>query len=293
VELFESKVDSILAFARWLFAVSPGALVRLDRVYEGWSRALLGADFWRNADVCRGELGWSLTGSARGACSVALRHARVLALPPGDLYKDAFLAAESVGTGWAVASLAVLRNCGISDWRVLGDNLSYDGYARHVSSKAVEACTPPWQAGILRHSSQVPYSLLQSAPSDILSRIRGAGLTWSTQVGIYGWSRLRAGLTSLRCIGGKYTRARFAQCIFCAQTVRNGHVHTLACCQRWTSLREAFVALAPAGVDSLAGGLCKAILTAVPESRPSFAAAVELCDAVDRAASVFWSRAGR
>ena len=95
--------------------------------------------------------------SARAACSVALRHARVLALPSGDLYKDAFLAAESLGTGWAAAGAALLRTFAISDWREIGGELCYDAYARHVKSKAAVACIPQWQAGILRDSAQVPY----------------------------------------------------------------------------------------------------------------------------------------
>ena len=166
-------------------------------------------------------------------------------------------------------------------------------YTRHVRNRTAAACLPQRQVGIQKHSAQVPYALLVAGPSEVLRSIRSADLPWSIQVGVYGWSRMRAGLTDLRAIGGRHTRARFAQCIFCESTVRNGHVHTLACCEHWASFRAEFVALAPPGTDSLAGGLCKAILTVSPENPPSFAAAVSLCDSVDKAASSFWSWSNR
>ena len=41
LELFESKVDGALKYARWLLATQQGALDKLDVIYMAWARALL------------------------------------------------------------------------------------------------------------------------------------------------------------------------------------------------------------------------------------------------------------
>ena len=82
--IFEAKVESILNCNRWLFATAPGASQTLDDTLEHWARSLLGAPVWRNGGVSCCEVGWLLTGSARAVRSVALRRARLWALPLDD-----------------------------------------------------------------------------------------------------------------------------------------------------------------------------------------------------------------
>lgn len=84
LELFESKVDAVLNKGRWLYTLAPAAQCRLDNALDNWARLLLGADWWCNGAVCRSELGWLLSGMARGVKCVALRRARLYNLPPSD-----------------------------------------------------------------------------------------------------------------------------------------------------------------------------------------------------------------
>ena len=59
----------------------------MDGYFERWAKDLLGADAWRNAAVATCEVGWSLTGAARGVREVALRRARLWLLPLDDPYR--------------------------------------------------------------------------------------------------------------------------------------------------------------------------------------------------------------
>jgi hypothetical protein len=288
VRLFEGKVDSILEYSRWLCATSHGAMQRYDEAADLWARTLLGADSWRNAAVCAGELGWRLTGAARAACSIAARQARIISLCNGVLYKDIFTAAEQAGVGWAEAARHVLLSFGIDDWRSLPVDATYEHYMAHTRAQAASACLPSWRAKVEKHTAQVPYNLLQQVPSEALSHPDLAALPWSTQIAVRGWCRIRAGLPRLRALDGRRSEAKFQQCIFCNQRLRNATVHVVARCPHWLDLRNAFLVNEPVGSNVLAGRLCLAVLNCHPGSL-QFLAAAELCDAIDRGASLFWS----
>ena len=107
--LFDSKVDSILDFGRWLTALSPGAAVLLDEAQANWARSLLGAEHWRNGGVCCSELGWGVSGAARGVRSVALRRARILSRSESDWYRQFFVYCADRQLGWSRASRLLLE----------------------------------------------------------------------------------------------------------------------------------------------------------------------------------------
>ena len=73
LHVFVLKVEAKMRFGRWLWGCDAEVLALMDQVYNNWARQLLGADVWRNPDVCRGELGWSLSGRARVVLDVATK----------------------------------------------------------------------------------------------------------------------------------------------------------------------------------------------------------------------------
>ena len=82
-----------------------------------------------------------------------MRRARVLALPVGDLYREAFQSAEALGTGWAAASKRAMDCYDIPDWRDLPDELDYGEYGALVRGRASVACLPAWSAAVSRLSN--------------------------------------------------------------------------------------------------------------------------------------------
>ena len=92
--LFESKVYSALNKGMWLYALAPSTPELLNKAFDRWALLLLGGDWWRNAALCRSELSWALSGEAPAVKCVALRRARLHALPDEDWYKSYFLACQ-------------------------------------------------------------------------------------------------------------------------------------------------------------------------------------------------------
>ena len=291
VALVEAKVDSLVACSRWLYAVGPGALDRLNDARESWSRLLLGADSWRNGTVCTSELGWDISGRGLGVIAVALRRKRMWTLPGDDLYRIVFCLADAGDVGWAAASKRLLEEWGIADSRHCA-NMSYDGYKSHVKQRVRAAEAPMWLAAVERHGAQVPYPVFQRKPSDAVNAVRllcsgPTPLDWDVQVGLRSWCRLRAGLLRLRARGGKRSDAKYQDCIFCGRCIRNATKHALAECAYWATWREAITAARPSFASLGADAFTKAVLECQPSSS-AFPHIVRLADAIDRAAGSFW-----
>ena len=107
-ELFESKVDGILAFGRWLFILCPDAPAILDECYNRWANLFLGTDFWRNPGTCSSELGWTFSGFGRVVVSVAMRRAKLSCVLESDWHASFFSLASEVDGSWAVKSSCLL-----------------------------------------------------------------------------------------------------------------------------------------------------------------------------------------
>ena len=102
LQLFPAKVDSVLAFGRWLFCTHPGALHGLNNLDERWAREIVGAPLWTRGAVLRSELGWVMSGAARGILDVARRRAKLWLRNNDDIYRAIFVkAAHHGGSTWA------------------------------------------------------------------------------------------------------------------------------------------------------------------------------------------------
>ena len=117
-ELFDTKVDSILDFGRWLFIMVPGAQELLDEFYDRASRLLLGADFWRNPGTCSSELAWQTSGYGRVVRSVALRRAKLWQTCESNWHALFFRMSACVDGSWSKTSEAILGKYSIMDWLV-------------------------------------------------------------------------------------------------------------------------------------------------------------------------------
>ena len=218
---------------------------------------------------------------------MALCRARVWALDGNDLYKEAFLTAARLNVGWAEASRALLVQWGLQDWPDT-PALDYDDYKRYICQAVADRFLPSWRGAVARHTAQVPYSLIQGHPSDVLGRIGALELPWRTQISVRGWIRLRAGLVCLRHRNGRRSTARYQMCIGCNCTVRNATSHAIARCQCWSELREAIFAMWPGAQRMLVGQFTLAVLKCPPESL-AFPSEVALAQSMDCMATRFWS----
>ena len=108
IQVFESKVDSMLVLSRWLWITLPDAKERLNRCYEGWAKLLLGSDFWRNGAVACSEAGCSLSGEARLVRDTAMRHARQLRGDLPDFYASLYMQVYDIPEGWPNGSKKLL-----------------------------------------------------------------------------------------------------------------------------------------------------------------------------------------
>ena len=287
VDLFESKVDSLLDFGRWLFTLSASACLGVNTAQSSWARALLGAESWRNAAVCERELGWLLSGFARGVRSVALRRARALSLDSLDWYRSSFGTYASLNIGWAAASLLLLEKWGIPDWPDVAEAcVDYGSYSARVLSCLSVRCATHWEASASTHGAQVPYLVFQASPSSVLHAVKALSLPWEVLLCVRSWCRLRAGLVYLRSLHGRRSAARHQQCIFCGRGVRNATVHAIGVCPRWCDARSTFVEAA--GLEAASpDALCMALLGCTPGS-PAFIPALFLADGLDGAATNYW-----
>ena len=256
-----------------------------------WARQLLGAEAWRNEAVCESELGWCLSGAARGVRSVALRRARVLCSDSNDWYRSFFIACSHLCIGWAGSSSELLRRWGVPDWpKVCDVCVDYGSYSDRVTSSLHAHCAGAWKVRADTHGAQIPYCAFQCTPSTVLMDIKHLQLSFDALLCVRAWCRLRAGLICMRALHKRRSTARYQQCIFCGRGVRNATVHAVAVCPRWCRLRSDFVNVAALGANCSADVLCLEVLRC-PPSHAALCEAVYLADALDQAATRYWKDA--
>lgn len=230
VQLFETKVDSILFFGRWLW-MDDLEMQNLESTFNRWAKTLLGGDPWRNDSVATGEMGWSLSGSARVVLDVALRKARVLQLDEGDYYKLITTITVEGTNSWSNCSSKLLYSWGVAEWtHHLATHQVYGRYKEYVKCRLAEACKPKWAAMAAAHKAEIPYLSIQDGPSSALVQIRTLPFPWRIQTSIRSWCRARAGYIAYRDGDGHYSRAKLQICISCDRMVSHGCVHTFGHC---------------------------------------------------------------
>jgi len=286
LELFESKVDGVLNKGRWLYTLAPMAKPRLDNALEHWARLLLGADWWCNGAVCRSELGWTLSGMARGVKCVALRRARLHNLPASDWYLSYFNACKSLSCGWAAASEQLLSAWQVQDWNVFRETgRSYDAYKASLFAQLGNACLEEWGASASGHGAQIPYNVFQPRPSIAMHRIRTMELCWGRQLMVRSWCRIRAGLVCHRHLDGQRSRAKFQHCIYCDARIRNAMKHTLAVCPRWEAMRAPLLS----GLSVMSPDAFSSSILGLQPGEVLFENMLRFCQALDTAAHDFWA----
>jgi len=239
-ELFETKINSILDFGRWLFILIPDARSLLGEFYDRSARLLLGADFWRNAGTCASELGWQLSGFQRVVKCVAMRRAKLWCMADTNWHATFFRMAAGTPGSWASVSADALAAHAIMDWPSwVGPGRTTDDYSCYVVQTLSQSFKYTWDSVVAKHRAHIPYYLSESHPGAGIRRWRGVDLTTKAQLSLRSWCRMRCGLLVLSHIGGKESDARHQYCIFCHECTRNASVHCLSLCQKWAARRSA------------------------------------------------------
>ena len=281
--VFEAKVDATL-FCRWLW-ILPEAPAIINGAYERWARLLLGGDAWRNAAVATSEVGWRISGQARIVQVVALRRARLFALPEEDFYRRAFIRAAGGGrTTWASKSKALLEEWVLLDWPEWSRSSgSYEQYKSYVILHLEGQCLAMWKPVAERHRSKIPYLTFQAGPSDILESVRQSNAAWEPMVAMRGWCRARAGY--IEVIRPGHRRGERV-CIFCGCLVRYAMAHITGQCVPWSPQRCQVLASMVSPAPNTLYLIARAVLGCSPEE-PHFQQAVLFMDGVDQAAAAY------
>ncbi len=216
-DLFETKVDSLLAMGRWLFCMVDDAQVIIDGYYEGWARLFLGADPWRNAATCMSKVGWKLSGFARVVRAVALRRASLWLAGTSDWHASFFFTCGTLTGSWSSCSASLLRQWSVADWpEWQGVPKTYQKYKCYVNDVLAHACFPSWQARVQLHRSYIPYGCFDPAPGLVVERCRREHLPHDVNMQLRSWLRLRCGLLVLSHREGRRSAARYQSCTGCA-----------------------------------------------------------------------------
>ena len=293
IEIFESKVDGLLAYGRWLTgACVDEAPLQYDTYYARWALRLLGAPPWRRAAIAQSELGWGLTGFARAVRDVALKLARLQRQSELDVYASSARDAADVSGSWYARANDILVRLGLPQpvLTCASSDAEYHGYKCQVTTSLKLISVKSHEASIALSSATLPYQYLQAeCPSQILAECRTVTLGWQAQIAVRSWIRLRAGYIELASRGESRSAARIRTCIFCSGPSRNSVVHVLGRCGHWVGKRASFLRAAGFSADAQAEKIAVAILTQRP-SEEGFEPAVMLCAEVDRVAADFWAR---
>ena len=288
VNIFGGKVEGVFEGCRWILLMEQNAEIRLTSLYEGWARALLGADVWRNAAVAQGELGWHIPPYAKLVRAAALRLARLQSLPEDDLYRFVSDYAGRVSErSWTFTCRKTLREWGIPEFSDTGPGIHLSAYKDQVTAIVAARCLPSRQAQCTRHVAPIPYLDLTPTHSRVLDLVAASQLQWHVTIAVRSWCRMRAGLI---CVGhrhGNRSSARLQNCVFCDAMVRNPLKHVLGVCPIWSRQRQGFSSHCP-GADVSADVITLAVLRAVPPS-DGFSCAALWADEIDRAASTAWA----
>ena len=246
VSIFEVKVDAIMDHGRWLYVTGDNAKAHLDAMYATWAKALLGAPVWRNDGVSQLELGWRLTGYLRGVRAMVLRSARILLLPPGDLYRSVYECAREAPQSWHAKARAIMAVYNLPDFEsAQKEGKSYAQYKTIITEQLYAHGTNELNSLAGAHRAVIPYNEFQVGPSAALKEINMLQLSWRTLLETRAWCRLRVGLLDL---------AHRGRCLFCGAGVRNPVVHVLGVCKRWVSFRVAL------GYDTTPDAFTKEVL---------------------------------
>ena len=284
LDLFDSKVDNLLAFGRWIFCMVPDAKLRINGQVALWAKALLGGAPFRNTAVAMNELGWHLSGFDRAVLAVAARRAKLWTLPAGNLYGDTFKWAASSGgdSSWATQSARCLSEAGVPDWPRRPPYLgSVAEYVSHVRELLVQASLPAWTELVQTHRSIVPYSVYQATRSSHMHAVKRMALDWSDQLCLLSWCRFRAGYIVLAGRDGRKSAAKLQACLFCSRVIRNWVVHCLSDCTAWSACRSAFKLCRGLGEVLSKDALARLILQCRPGS-DGFVLVVRWFDLIDR-----------
>ena len=88
-----------------------------NNAFDEWARALIGSPKWRSAAAAASEFGWRLSGFGRALVDMAVRRARLFALPTDDIYRKVCVYAhDATEQTWAKRNRALLLSRGIQDW---------------------------------------------------------------------------------------------------------------------------------------------------------------------------------
>ena len=131
----------------------------------------------------------------------------------------------------------------LQDWEILdfsdwngGGARALDRYKSYVRDKVALKLLPTWNSAALRHSSRIPYLLLEQEPGHILD-LKDLALSDQARFGLRSWCRLRTGLLHLRHLNKCKSEAKIQKCIFCDTSVGHSLVHVIALCPHWRAWR--------------------------------------------------------
>ena len=199
---------------------------------------------------------------------------------------------SSLDVGWASKSFDLLSQWNVPDWPDVQNCHSYASYKGHVDKVLQSQCASKWLVSAASHKAQVPYTLFQSKPQNILHEIRALNLPWDLQFCVRSWCRLRAGLLCLRARNGHPSSARSQSCIFCGDGVRYATVHAIGGCRCWVTQRTAFIAAAHFPSPRSAHELCLEV-PGCCSNGSGFKEVLKLSGAIDRGSEEFWRERGR
>jgi hypothetical protein len=290
LQIFESCVEGVMRFGRWLYATAEGAEERLDSTYQSWALVLMSAEPWHNWAVAFAELGWSMTGMGRAIVDVAMRRCSLHCLPPGDLYGDVFLAGHALpGSTWGKKSLALLNKWGVQDWPAWsGPTSTKEGYKAYVKASVEARCLIVWASKAEGHVVPVPYlDINRTIRGDFLQALR-MGLQWHSLVLQRSLAHLRAGYICFTHLQNKQSSARRQRCIYCGEPTLSPTFHVLCRCTLWVALREATWENAGEVMPEAQAEQVKHLFRLHPEDH-AYGCLLAWAGSLERDAKVFWA----
>ena len=281
--LFESRIESAVRFGRWLWGLDPELRLLLEENYATWARLLLGADPWRNAYVAIGEVGWTLSGSARFVLNAASMRARLWRAGVTTLAGGFFLRSHAFPGSWSSRSLVLLQDWGLPDWpQWVGScdfaclSLRVKSYVDQCRCKLMTVCSERWLSNVASHRAPIQYPCVPPALCDMLT----SGLTWDTLLAFRSVVRFRAGLFVLGHVAGHPSQAKTLHCILCDKRYTSCWYHVFLDC----SALELECAALEVSLDRR---LCPADMF-LGRDKSGFSASVHMCSTIETKATNFW-----
>ena len=124
----------------------------------------------------------------------------------------------------------------------------------------------------------------------MLSEALHTDLSWHLLYDIRSLCRIRVGIVTLSHKNGCRSQARIQYCIFCAAAVPDPYLQAIMECARWADLRTAVRISTPAPRRVNRTAMLDQ-LNLLPNQR-GFEQIVDLCAAIDKAATHFWRARG-